>query len=80
MKKPNMRTLEQLRQVIGGHLADIAELLDPAYKLTFVGRLPGEHTKTIIVTDDADSAAVAKELTCSDDLIVVDPTQQKGNQ
>ena len=70
-EKPNMQKLESLRQIIGNHLADIAELLDPSYKLTFVARFPGQHSKTIIVTDDEDVCAVTRELSSSDDLITV---------
>ena len=70
-KKPNMRNLEVLRAAIGSHLADIADALDKKYKLTFIARMPNEHTKTIIVTDDDDLMAVSAELTSSDDLITV---------
>ena len=70
-KTPDMQVLERLRQVIGNHLADIAELLDSNYKLTFVARFPKVHNKTIIVTDDEDAEAVAKELTNPEGLITV---------
>ncbi len=66
-----MAKLERLRQRIGDHLADIAEFLDPAYKLTFVARLNDEHTKTIIVGDDPDFSKVARELMSTDNLIEV---------
>lgn len=69
--KRNISKLETLRIEIGVRLAEIAEMLDPAYKLTFVARFQGEHTKTIIVTDDENAAAVAKELTSSDDLLTI---------
>lgn len=70
---PDMNLLENLRRVIGEHLADIAEVLDSNYKLTFIARFPGQHAKTIIVTDDTDVAMVAGELTASDDLLTIDP-------
>ena len=48
---PNMLHLEALHYDIGIHLAQIAAMLVSDYKLTFVARFPGQHTKTIIVTD-----------------------------
>lgn len=61
-KQPNMRVLKDLREVIADHLADIAPMLTSDYKLTFVARVPGEHSKTIIVTDDEDLAPVQARL------------------
>ena len=69
MDKPDMFLLEQLRQSIGNHLADIADMLDPAYKLTLVARFPGERLKTVIVSDD-DCVLAAAELTKPDDDLV----------
>lgn len=66
-----MRVLNDLREIIAEHLASIAPMLTSDYKLTFVARVPGEHSKTIIVTDDEDFPAVATELTSSDDLLTV---------
>lgn len=69
-RQPNMKKLQNLR-VIAERLVEIASTLTSDYKLTFVARVPGEHAKTIIVTDDEDLTAAAGELTSSDDLLIV---------
>ena len=72
--KPNMPLLKDLRGFIGNHLADIANGLDPQYKLTLVARFPGERSKTIIVTDD-DTVLASKELSApDDDLVTINPS------
>jgi hypothetical protein len=73
-----MEKLETLRRVIGGHLAEIASLLTPDYKLTFVARVPGQHAMTIIVSEEEDFDPVVGELISSVDLLTVRPPEVKS--
>jgi hypothetical protein len=73
MPNPNMFLLDQLRQSIGEHLADIADMLDPAYKITLVARFPGDRLKTVIVSDDDCILAAAELTNPADDLVTVKP-------
>lgn len=69
--EPNIKLLDNLRMAIARHLEQIEPILTSDYKLTFVARVSGKHSKTIIVTNDDDLIAVAQELTSSDDLLTV---------
>ena len=61
-------TLDECRRFVGGHMAEIADVLPREYKLTLIARHTTRQNADIVVTDDdlelataAGKALVAQE-------------------
>ena len=59
-----MPSVDDVHEIVGFHMAELANLFQPEAKLTFIMRLPGNTESELFISDDnpADVAALAHRM------------------
>jgi hypothetical protein len=55
-------SMEEIRRIVGSHLAQLSPLFVKDIKLTFIARLPGNQEAELVVTDDPELGEVVKAI------------------